>query len=125
MALLARDFRSGFPVPVRARRSECSLTMSNVRGFERLKFESKKTEGTVSRGSGSSSRLRNGRRRGDGESGIVSSSELVLKFDVEIFARSFESTRSVNEEAGTTEVSFDPMRMCSSSRPCLNCRCRS
>ena len=124
MALLASDFRSGFPVPVRDRSSEFSLTMSNVRGFERLKFDSKNTEGTVSRDSGSSSLFRKGRRRGKGD-WVVSSSELVLRFDVDTFARSFESIKSVNDDAETTEVSFEPMRMCSSSRPCLSRLCRS
>ena len=61
---MARDLRSGFPVPVRVRRSEFSLTISNVRGLERLKFGSKNTEGTVSKDSGSSSKFR---RRGRGE----------------------------------------------------------
>ena len=56
---------------------------------------------------------------------MVSSWEVVLRFDVDIFAKSFVSIRSVNEDAGTTDDSFDPMRICSSNRPCLKRRCRS
>ena len=53
---------------------------------------------------------------------IVSSRDVVLRFDVDIFARSLESMRSVNDVAEMIDVSFDPIRICSSSKPCLKRR---
>jgi len=96
--------------------------MSNVRGLERLKFGSKNTEGTLSRDSGPSSGRRE-RRRGVvmvGDS-TVSSRDVVLRFVVDMFARSRDSRRSGNAAAGIMEDSLDPIRMCSSMRPCLKC----
>ena len=55
----------------------------------------------------------------------MSSWEIVLRFEVDMFARSFESMRSTKDDAATTEVSFEPIRICSSSRPCLKRRWRS
>ena len=55
----------------------------------------------------------------------MSSWEDVLKFEVDMFARSLDSTSSAKEDAGTTDVSFEPIRICSSKRPCLKRRCRS